>query len=247
MPFRGLLPAGAWCLRQLASRAARRIYVCVLATVVILALALRIEAALFERRAIATVRALSTLRVGVSSRADAMARMKTLENVTGPYGAPLCGADECVSFGIPNSRLSNAVFLPVVRNENPALYSFLTWLGFRFWSLSVYVNFTAGRVSYLSYHLMLSGSHFDGGADAVVVEVSSKENIICKSRTSIAAKDATYCVTPSRAWPNKSVGIAFTPNAPEELVNRAFDLKLHCLWSVAGCKTWSELLPQVRG
>ncbi len=246
MAFRELFPASASCMRQLASHPARRIYACVLAIVMIPALALRIEAALFERRAVAAVRALSTFRVGVSSKAEVMARMQGLGPVTGPYGAPVCNADECLSTGIPNSRLSDAVFVPAIRTENSALYSLLTWLGFRYWSLSVYVSFTSGKVSYLSYHLMLSNSHFDGGADVVVVAITSQEKIIGRNRGLTPVQDVDYRLTPSGAWPDKSVGIAFTPNASRELVNSAFHLNLKCLGSLAGCKTWHELLPQVR-
>jgi hypothetical protein len=246
MPFREPCSATTWCLGKLASRSARRIYVSVLAVMIVPALALRIEAALFERRAVATVRALSTLRVGVTSKAEAMARMQAVGPVTGPYGAPLCLADECLSTGIPNSRLSDAVFLPVTRTENRALYSLLTWWGFRFWSLSADVSFTSGKVSRLSYRLALSNSHCDGALDAVIVEVRSQDKIIGRSRGVTPVEDVTYRVTPSNQWPDKSVRIAFTPKASGELVNSAFDLNLHCLWPIAGCNTWSELLPQVR-
>jgi hypothetical protein len=46
-----------------------------LVIVIVLAIMLRVEAALFEKRAIATARALSTLQVGVTSRTEAVARM----------------------------------------------------------------------------------------------------------------------------------------------------------------------------
>src|SRR5450755_4234847 len=172
MPFREPFPASRWCSGELTSRSARFLYVSVLTVMIVTALGLRIEAALFERRAFATVRALSTLRVGVTSKAEAMARMQAVGPVTGPYGAPLCLADECLSTGIPNSRLSDAVFLPVT--ENRTLYSLLTWWGFRFWSLSTDVSFTSGKVSRLSYRLGLSNSHF-GGLNAVIVEVGSQD------------------------------------------------------------------------
>jgi hypothetical protein len=234
---RELFPASASCLRKLASRPARYIYLCVLTIIIVPAITLRVEAALFERRVIATVRALSTLKVGATSEAEAVARMRALGAITGPYRPPRCFAEECISVTIPNSRFSDAIFLPAIRTENPTLYSVLTVWGFRFRKLSVDVNFTSGKVSFLSYHLMLSTSRFDGGADAVVVRVTSQEKL---------REEAAYRLTPSGAWPDKSVGIALTPNTSQELVNRAFDVKLHCLWSLVGCKTWREVLPQVR-
>jgi hypothetical protein len=75
MVLRERFPATTWCLRKLCSRPARYIYACGLVIVIVLAIMLRVEAALFEKRAIATARALSTLQVGVTSRTEAVARM----------------------------------------------------------------------------------------------------------------------------------------------------------------------------
>lgn len=244
--FRELFPATAWCLRKLASRPARYIYVCVFAIVTIPAAMLRVEAALFDRKAIATVRALSGLRVGVTPKAEAMARIQALRPVSGPYGAPFCDADECFALGVPNSRLSDAVFIPASRSV-PALYSILTWWGFRYWSLSVYVNFTSGKVSYLSYHLMLSNPPFFERGDAIVAMVTSQDKLFGRNGEILSGEYSAYRITTSRSFPDNSVGVALTPSTPQELANGAFDLKLQCLWSLTGCKTWRELLPQVHG
>jgi hypothetical protein len=246
MALRELFPASTWCLRKLASRPAQYIYLCVLAIIIVPTITLRVEAALFERKVIATVRALSTLKVGATSEAEAVARMRALGPITGPYRPPRCFAEECISVTIPNSRVSDAIFLPVIRTENPTLYSVLTRWGFRFGNLSVDVNFTSGKVSFFSCHLILSYSRFDGGADAVVVRVTSQEKLLSRREGSPSGEDAAYRLTPSGAWPDKSVGIALTPNTSQELMNRAFDVKLRCLWSLTGCKTWRDVLPQVR-
>jgi len=118
MVFRERFPVGAWCLRKLASRPARYIYLCVLAITIILAITVRVEAAFFERRAIATVRALSTLQVGVTSKTEVVTRMQALGLVTRQYGPPICFDEECISTVIPNSHLSNAVFVPVVQPDS---------------------------------------------------------------------------------------------------------------------------------
>jgi hypothetical protein len=240
MVFRERFPVGASCLRKLASRPARYIYACFLAIIIILAITVRVEAALFERRAIATVRALSTLQVGVTSTTEVVTRMRALGLVTRRYGPPACFDEECISTVIANSHLSNAAFLPVVQTESPALYSALTRLGFHFSNLSVDVRFTSGKVSFFSYELMLSTSRFDFGADAIVVGVTSQEKLLGRS------EGAPYRITTSGAWPDKIVRIGLTPNTSPELVNRAFDLRLHCLWSLRACRTWREVLPQVR-
>lgn len=240
MIFRERFPVGGWCLRKLASRPARYIYLCVLAIIIILAIAVRVEAALFERRAIATVRALSTLQVGVTSKTEVVTRMQALGLVTRQYGPLVCFDEECISTVMPNSRLSNAVFVPVLQTESPTLYSVLTRWGFHFSSLSVDVRFTSGKVSFFSYELMLSTSRFDFGADAIVVRVTSQEKLLGRS------EGCAYSITTSGEWPDKIVRIGLTPDTSSELANRAFDLRLHCLWSLTACKTWRDVLPQVR-
>ena len=67
---------------------------------------------------------------------------------------------------------SYAVLTRVGRTGSQTLFSALSWWGFRLWSLSAYVNFRSGKVSYLSYNLMVSTPHLDP-PDAVVVEVTS--------------------------------------------------------------------------
>lgn len=242
MPFMGireLFPASVWCLRKIASRPARFIYLSVWVIVIIPAVALRVEAALFEQRAVATARALAALHVGVTSKTEAVARMQALGLVTRQYGPPLCFDEECISAVIPNSRLSNAVFIPLA-GASPAFYSVLTRWGFHFSSLSADVRLTSGRVSSFSYELMLSASRFDFGDDAIVVRLTSQERLLGRN------EGASYSIATSPVWPEKRVGVALTPNAPQELADHAFDVKLHCLWSLAGCESWREVLPRIR-
>lgn len=233
------LPATAWHLRKCGSRPARYVYACILAIVFVPAVMLRVEAALFEKRAIATARALSTLQVGVTPKAEALARMQKIGLITRQYGPPVCFSEECFSAVMPNSYLSNAVFVPADRTQSPLLYSVLARWGFHFSRLSIDVHFTSGKVSFYSYDLMLSASRFEYGADAIMVLLTSQEKLLGPR------EGAAYHIKTSRYLPDKMVSIELTPYATQELVNRAFDVNLHCLWSLAGCKTWREVLPNV--
>jgi hypothetical protein len=247
MGFGGTSGVATSFSRHLKSRRAFRLYLWGFAIIVVPAIALRVQAVLFERRALSVVSALSGLRVGTSSKAEALSRLPILTVYgMGPYGAR-CDADQCVSGGIPNSALSDAVFLRAARTGNRTLVSLLSWLGFRYWSLDAYVNFTSGKVSYLSYRLMVYTPHFDDleDPDVVVVEVSSKAHADVGNPALNRTEEDPFRVSPSRRSPSQSVGITFTPDAPSGLVTRAFDLKLRCLWSFTGCRTWHQLLPAV--
>jgi len=84
----------------------------------------------------------------------------------------------------------------------------------------------------------------DGELGAVVIGVSSQSIINRSVPSSAVVEHPPYLLTPSRAA-SQSIGITLTPNAPEEIVRDAFDLKLNCLWSFEGCHRWNELLPAV--
>jgi len=239
MVLRESHPVCAWCLQKLASRPARYIYVCLFAVIIVPAIAFRAEAVLFGRRATATVRALSALKVGATSKTEALARIRALGLKTHEYGPPVCFDEECISVAIPNSHLSNALFLPLSRLQIPALHWVLTRWGLHFSSLYVEIRFSSGKVAFLSYELMLSTSRFGVGRDATIVRVTS-EKLLDRS------EGAAYRIKTPDVWPDSSLSIALTPNASQELMNDVFDVKLRCLWSLSGCKTWREVLPLVQ-
>jgi hypothetical protein len=233
----------------LVSHGAKRICVWIVAVVFTAAIALRVEAAIYARRIVSVVTALSTLRVGESSKADALSRIPSLRHsVTGAYGH--CDADECFSIfianGLPNRVLS--------QTENSTLSALLRWWGFRFEGLDVQVAFTSKKLSYFVYRLEVSAPGVvksipppprDGEAGAVMIGVSSQSIIIRDVPNSAVEEHPLYLVTPSRAAPSQGIRIALTPNAPEKIVRGTFDLRLNCMWSFGGCGRWNQLLPSL--
>jgi hypothetical protein len=73
----------------------------------------------------------------------------------------------------------------------------------------------------------------------------SSERSSARSPALGAAENPAFRVTTARRWPAQSVGIDFNPDAPGALIGHAFDLNLDCLWSLAGCRDWNQLLPAV--
>ena len=233
---------------KLVSHRAKRIYLWCFAVVFTAAIALRIEAAIFAGRIVSVVTALSTLRVGETSKAETLRRIPTLQpSNTGPYGAPRCGADECFSGGVENGLPGRLLR----RTGNAVLSDVLRWWGFRAESLDFYVSFTSGKVSYSSYHLIVSAPGLpasmpppppDGKLGVVVIGLSSRRTIIARGPSPTVETHPPYLISPSQS---QSIGIALTPDAPEEIVRAGFDLRLHCVWSFGGCRRWNQLLPSV--
>lgn len=236
---------------KLVSHRAKRIYLWFFAVVFAAAVALRLEAAIAASRIVSVVTALSTLRLGVTSEADTLQRIPALQpSQTGPYGAPRCDADECFSGFVENGLPGRVLW----RTESEVLSDVLRCLGFRAEGLGIYVNFTSERVSYFGYHLMVSAPGVpasvpppppDGKLGAVVIGLGSEKMINVREPNSAIETHSPYRITPARAVPSQSIGIALTPDAPEEIVRGAFDLRLRCVWSFGGCRRWNQLLPSL--
>src|SRR5580700_2605716 len=226
----------------------RIVFLWCFAVVVTSAIALRVEAAIYASRIVSVVTALSTLRVGETSKAETLRRIPTLQpSNTGPYGAPRCNADECFYGFIINGLPRRLLW----ETGNEAISDVLRWWGFRAESLDIYVNFTSGKVSYFAYHLMVSAPGVptsmpppppDGKLGVVVIGLDSQRMITVRKSSSIAEAHPQYRINPSMS---QSIGIALTPDTPDEIVRAAFDLRLYCVWSFGGCHRWNQLLPSV--
>lgn len=234
---------------RLVSHRANRVCLWCLVFVVISAIALRVEAAIYARQIVSVVNALSTLRVGETSKVETLARIPSVRpSGTGPYGAPVCNADECFSSGITNGLPGRLMW----RTSSNLLSNVLRWWGFRAESLGVYVNFTSGKVSYFSYHLMVSAPGVlpslpppppDGKFGAVVIGLSSQRAISIRGPNPTSTLHPPYYLSSSQVVQSQHIGIGLTPDSPKEIVRASFDLRLNCVWSFGGCRRWRELLP----
>ena len=237
---------------RLASHRAKRIYLWFFAVILTAGIALRVEAAIYAWRIVSVVTALSTLRLGETSKADTLRSIPALHlSKSGPYGAPVCDADECFSGTLGNGLPGRILW----ETRTEVLSEVLRWLGFRAESLEVEVDFKSGKVSYLACRLMLSAPGAlpagipppppDGKLGAVIVGLSSQKMITVRDPNSRVETHPLYRISPARAVPSQSIGIALTPDAPDEVQHAAFDLRLNCVWSFGGCRRWSQLLPSV--
>jgi hypothetical protein len=238
---------------RLASHRAKRICLWFFAVALTAAIA-RVESAIYARWIGSVVTALSTLRVGETSKADTLRRIPALRpSKSRPYGAPVCDADECFSGFIANG-VPRRILLRIWRTESDSLSHVLRWWGFRFESLDVYVNFKSGKVSGFSYSLWVSALGIpkgvpppprDGEAGMVTIGVSSQRAITGGENKGTVETRPPYRIIPARAAPSQSIGIAVTPDTPDEIMVRAFDVRLNCIWSFRGCRRWDEILPSV--
>jgi hypothetical protein len=154
MRFHQLFRFCTWLSRRLISRSALRIYLCCVAIIILPAVAMRIQAILFGRQAAEITSQLSTLRIGITSKSEAISRIPSLAVVSSKDHDFDCSGDECFSVGIPNTKSS--IWALVHVGDHASLVSLLHWWGVRYWTFDAHVNFTSGIVSGFSYQLKLS-------------------------------------------------------------------------------------------
>ena len=222
------------------------------ALLLISGVALRVEAAIYGRQITSAVSALSTLRIGETSKAETLSRLPMLRpSATGPYRDSPCNADECFFMLVWNGLPGRILW----GTGNSTLAALLRWWGFRFEDFHLRVTFTSGKVSDFTYSLMVSAPGViqgvpppprDGEAGAVMIGFSSTKIINSGQPNSTEEQHLTYRILPARSAPSQGIAIALTPEAPEEIVRDAFELKLACLWSFGGCRRWNQLLPAVQ-
>jgi hypothetical protein len=243
MNFSRTFPVTTWLWRRLTSRPARLIYLGVIIIVIISPVALRVEAALFERRVLKVVSALSSLRIGVTPKAEVLSRMAGFKVNGRSRGNARCEADECLSIELSSPKLSDWLLRKAGWSGHYNLYSVLSWWGFRYRRFTAYVDLTSGKVSELGYGLNLSTSRVSDSF-GLWVGVSSKGDFVDLNLAADVDESPNYQVGHYfNRCPDLCMNVDFTRDASPELLRHAFGLKLHCIWSIAGCRTSNQLLP----
>jgi hypothetical protein len=79
---------------------------------------------------------------------------------------------------------------------------------------------------------------------ALSVEASSRNGLNRRQLNPEVDESPDYEVSHYFKWPALRTEVYFTRNAPVELLRHAFDLQLRCLWSLRGCETANQVLPE---
>jgi hypothetical protein len=78
----------------------------------------------------------------------------------------------------------------------------------------------------------------------LLVEASSRKGFDDGRLTPEVDESPDYGVSHYSKWPALQTDVYFTRNAPVELLRDAFNLHLRCLWSLRGCETVNQVLPE---
>ncbi len=189
------------------------------------------------------MKGLSSLKIGLSSESDAIAEVPGLRvDQSTTDESPCSKAERCLALQIITPRISLWVLEHLVRTGHPAMYSGSHFLGFRIQDFEASVSVRSGVVSHLNYRLMLSTPE-PAYPGVIVVGVSSTNGFRGLRGGYLADESPDYMVSFAGHFPGLSVGVAFTHDAPADVLQHAFDLRLRCASSLTGCRRVDQLLP----
>jgi hypothetical protein len=224
------------------------------ALVATMGIAFHVQSMLFARRVNRLATALSNLHSGVTSKKEALSLLPELTFTRPADGLfDVCNpnyrdkAEEC-SYLIIDSRATDGLarlIHEVSGHTSPYLpyetyLSVLNYWGLRYYRFIVRVQFREGKVSDFGYSLAISGRGYSS-AEMIYADV------YCSKHLSEIGLDESphYRVKHPTPWPGGGLIVDFSSQAPNELLQHAFDLRLKCMWlSFAGCKEANQVLPE---
>lgn len=202
------------------------------ATIVLISIGLRVRSAIFEYRTVWIVHHLALLRLDEAPTSESLKLLREMRPCAAVELKPING--EC--YEIQMTRWLDSLWLGKYGYE--AGY----WVGIRYWNFSASVEIRQGKVHSVRYSLLVNdGSLASPGVSSIAV------NSVHGFRTSYLdpSEDESpeYRVTTNFKWPDHSMRVDFTPDAPANLIQHAFAVRLGCIRSLRGCQTALELLP----
>jgi hypothetical protein len=227
-------PATRWLWRHSTSRTGRLIFLSLGSALLLITLALRTHAAIFEHRVTSIVEGLAQLRLDETNKSDLLKLMPALRPCQ--PGDTLRPGDSCYEVELsetPDSRLMD-------RGRN--LFKIAYWLGLRYWDFSASVTLRQDKVHKLGYHLRLTNGTL-GYPGIISVAAASVRGYGAGYLGPTKDESPDYRVTRYFKWPALGIQVNFTPAVPTNLLNHAFDIRLNCIWYLRGCRIADEVLP----
>ncbi len=199
------------------------------------------RSALFQHRVSSLLGGLAQVQLDRTTRAELLSLAPNLRPGVTSWSDGPCPAEECFSV-----ELKNWPVWPITRWEyvNEFGYKAGYWLGARYGMFVATVELRDAKVHKLDYYLRLDDGTFTYGG---VVTVGARSTLVFRDWRLSAADDESpdYRVRSVAKWPDKHLGVDFTPAADRRLVGHAFDVRLSCLWHLRGCQTAKDVLPAV--
>jgi hypothetical protein len=266
MPLRKLFPATVWIWRTLSGRIARRIYLIFVLALIATSAAVRIHTFVLARRMEAVIASLSRLQIDKSTEEDVKRTVPEL--VRWQWEVPLkrspetgdidVGIEQGYSVAISNesswmefSRLISPIISCCVNTtyskdgyEHNWILALTNLLGYRYVYFGASVVLLNGKVSRVSYGVQdrLAFPRQVG----MILDVQSVHSFWASYRSGfeVSSTDDESPQFRVRKGTN-SLRVAYTFDAPPDLVAHAFKVDLSCFWGIRGCLTPANIAPSL--
>jgi hypothetical protein len=258
-------------LRRLLGRRARLIYVAVLLLPIVLSIGLRVRNFLIARKIHAVLLGLEQVRVDQTTEAQLLRTVPYLVP-SDPTRQMLAGGHDSYRVEISNSdyyygwtrwvpdlvlpHRKADEWLPPFKDKGKLLkfpFNAAYALGWRYLSFSAYVTLLNGTVSStgynlepdvligypLSYFVVVRSAHgfsMNGGRRPVPVHSADDERP--EYRFGQVAGEFSLLT-----GADYSIGVAYTADAPRDIVDHAFHVDLRCFWALHGCDSVRQVVP----
>jgi len=240
-------PASRWVARRLTGRWARRIYVTVLALLLLITTAARLRSYFMARRIEAVLHGLAQIRLDQTTE-EQMTKM-----------VPYLVKKDWKAGGIPHRgyyvHISNesdrlprviGVALAVIRSEE-LIEHIADWLGYRYLDFDAGVLVQDGRVSQADYGLANQWERPQyAGYVGYLISARSVHGFWLPRQMGfeVSSVDDYSPQYHPRRWGN-TLSVIYTSDAPSETTQRVFDLDLSCFWRFHGCNDAADVAPQI--
>ena len=189
-------------------------------------------AAIFEYRVTSIIHRSAQVRLDETTTSELLTLVPSLRAC--PKDDLALQEDSCYQVQIWESLISRVAYF--------GRYGYKTayWMGARHWNFSASVRLRQGKVHKFGYNVNVNnGSLSEPWLTYVAVTSDRGHRAWHLDPTQDESPD--YRVTRYFKWPDQTIEIMYTPAAPTQLLNHAFDIQLNCIWHLRGCRRCRDL------
>ena len=213
-----------------------------------------LQSLLFESKVKSVLRRLQTIQLNRTTKEEALAVLPELKpGILWNFeveGRPddRCPGDACYVFrrrNWPDGLL--AKLRQRLNYKQNWIFTSAYGFGHRFSGFGAYVEIRGGLVSRYEYSVFVEDVKYPAVEDVSL-------DVLGADRASFPLGYATVTdydkirglkLEAPNNKPQTILYVAFTPEAPPQIIKAAFDLRLNCMWNLEGCSTTKQLLPNI--
>jgi len=216
----------------------------------------RIESSLFQRRVRSLTSRIARLRLDQTSEQELRQLLPemNLERVKTNSGHAGCAdsGEEGKWLALEDNNAEKSFLVNLLYrcvDHSDQFRRLLYVLGHRFYILRARVRVREGKVDRIALWLMMEAGGPIMATETVILEIKGYGCSGWEDSPEgpwATYKDiAPYSEHVASNRPETALFVKYTPDAPEQYIRRALDVRLDCLWNFLGCQSTKQVLPGI--